>query len=363
MIRIDGAQGEGGGQILRTALTLSVYLGQPIEITKIRAGRRKPGLMRQHLACVRAAQQISGAEVQGGSISSQKLVFKPKPASKLKAKQGASENGHTEDENRYAFSVGSAGSTSLIFQTVFLPLALSDSATEVVFSGGTHNDLAPSYDFLTRSFLPVLEKMGYRVTTEIDSYGFQPVGQGQWRACIEPVEGLVPFECSTRGELLSAGCVALGSQIPEHVNSRELAHLRKRLKWDDAVYQERMVKSAGSGNVVFAYQQYEHITVMCDAVGAFGVSAERVAGRVVKSVRDYLATAAPVESNLADQLLLPMLLGRGGYFVTTEPSEHLRTNISIIEQICGAMIQLEPIDDDQWRVTVPPLASVGAVVV
>lgn len=354
---------------MRTTLTRSVYLGQPIEITKIRAGRRKPGLMRQHLACVGAAQQISGAQVLGDSVSSQQIVFKPKPKfklnvklnTKLKTKQGAPENGLAAGENKYVFSVGSVGSISLIFQTIVLPLALSDSATEVVFSGGAHNDLAPSYDFLTRSFLPVLEKMGYRVSTEIDSYGFQPVGQGQWRARIEPVQGLAPFECSTRGELISAGCVALGSHIPEHVNSRELTHLRKRLKWDDAVYHERMVKSAGAGNVVFAHQQYEHITVMCDAIGAFGVSAERVAGRVVKSMRDYLATAAPVEAHLADQLLLPTLLERGGHFVTTEPGEHLRTNVAIIEQICGAVIRLEPIDDVQWRVGAPPLASVGAM--
>lgn len=347
MLKIDGAQGEGGGQILRTALALSVYLGLPVEIKNIRAGRKKPGLMRQHLACVRAAQQISDATVSGDAIGSQALVFKPEKV----------RGGH------YAFSVGSAGSTSLIFQTIFLPLALSDAPAHVTFSGGTHNDLAPSYDFLARCFLPVVSGLGYRVTTALSDYGFQPVGQGAWRADILPVEGLVPYTCLTRGALKASGCVAISAQIPEHVNARELAHLQQRLAWDGCTYEGKVVNSAGPGNVVFAYQQYENITVLCDAVGAFGVSAERVAGRVVKAMRSYLETTAPVEAHLADQLLLPLLLGRGGEFVTGVPSQHLETNIAVIRQMCGADIGLvsekgESGSAGLWRVTVPPLASV-----
>lgn len=175
---IDGSMGEGGGQVLRSSLTLAMLLQQPFEIQNIRAGREKPGLLRQHLTCVRAAATICNAKVTGDVLGSDRVSFEPGPVT----------------PGDYHFVIGSAGSTTLVCQTLLLPLAMAGAQSRIRFEGGTHNGLSPSLDFLRTSFLPVLAQMGLRTEIQARSYGFYPAGGGDWSIQIEPVTTLQPLQ-------------------------------------------------------------------------------------------------------------------------------------------------------------------------
>ena len=177
-IRIDGSIGEGGGQIPRTALGLSLVTGKPFEIKNIRAGRRKPGLLRQHLTALKAAKQISQADVRGAQIGSSEFAFSPR-----RVRSG-----------EYHFAVGTAGSTTLVLQTILPALMLADGPSTVVIEGGTHNPYAPPFPFLERSFIPVLRQMGVGIDLELNRYGFYPAGGGKFTIRIDPVKQLKPME-------------------------------------------------------------------------------------------------------------------------------------------------------------------------
>ena len=214
-LEIDGSQGEGGGQVLRTALSLSACTGQAVHIRHIRSGRKKPGLMRQHLACVNAAAAICNAEVKGASLGSRNVLFIP---GDIKA-------------GEYQFSVGSAGSSTLIFQTVLPLLMLAGRPSRLVLEGGTHNPLAPSFDFIHEAFLPVLRRIGVDCRAQIERYGFYPVGGGQWGVTIEPKAEFRRIDLSQRGDLLKAEAVCIDAGLPAHVTQREMKRLQDKLNW------------------------------------------------------------------------------------------------------------------------------------
>ncbi|MGI9295025.1 MAG: RNA 3'-terminal phosphate cyclase [Pseudomonadales bacterium] len=335
-IVIDGSQGEGGGQIFRTALSLAVCLGRPVRIENIRAGRNKPGLLRQHLACLRAAQRICEAQVTGAELGSASVLFVP---GSIKA-------------GEYRFAIGSAGSTTLVFQTVLLPLLLADGVSELYLEGGTHNGMAPSYDFIEQCFLPVMEKMGCQVEVQLERYGFYPAGGGAWRVRIYPAQNIGALTLLERGKQVDQSAVATSSRIPEHVTARELRQVQKKCYWSEASLQQRLVESAGPGNILSLRVDMEHVTEVCESVGELNVSAERVAGRAVRDLKRYLAAGVPVGKYLADQLVLPMALGKGGSFLTRKPSQHLLTNIDVIAQLTGVEIRLNEINKDCWEVLV-----------
>src|SRR2546428_9297761 len=161
MITIDGSFGEGGGQILRTALSLSLATGTPFRIENIRAGRKKAGLLRQHLTAVLAAAEIGAAEIEGATLGSTMLTFTPKSVR----------------AGEYRFAVGTAGSGTLVFQTILPALLRASAATRVTIEGGTHNSAAPPFDFLDRTFLPLIRKMGATVSLKLERYGFYPAGR------------------------------------------------------------------------------------------------------------------------------------------------------------------------------------------
>ncbi|WP_444915047.1 RNA 3'-terminal phosphate cyclase [Microbulbifer sp. TRSA007] len=336
MIEIDGAQGEGGGQILRTSLTLSVCLGVPVRIKNIRAGRIKPGLLRQHLACLRAAKAISHAEVSGEQLGASEITFAPG-----KVRPG-----------KYHFPIGSAGSTSLVFQTVLLPLLLADSVSELCLEGGTHNKKAPSFDFIAQAYLPLLARMGAGVEVALDDYGFYPAGGGLWRTRIQPLSQWSKLELTERGELLDREAVATFAHIPAHVAQRELAQVRKKCEWRSERLHQRQVKSQGPGNVLSLRLQSQQVTEVFEAMGQQGVSAERVADRAIRQMQRYMHAGVPVGEHLADQLILPLVLGAGGSFTTLKPSLHLLTNIEVVRQITGVTIDVNQVGEDQWRVVV-----------
>lgn len=336
MLIIDGSQGEGGGQIFRSSLTLSLCLQQPVRIKNIRAGRRKPGLLRQHLACLRVGRDISDAQITGDALGSTDVVFEPG-----RVKPG-----------KYPLAIGSAGSTSLVFQTVLLPLLLADGESELCLEGGTHNGSAPSFDFIQLAFLPLMARMGYRAQVALERFGFYPAGGGRWRAQLQPARQLQPLHLTSRGDLMKREAVVTSARIAAHVAERELQQIHKKCHWPAEELHQRQVESAGPGNIVSLRVFSQQVTEVIEEVGEKGLSAERVAGRAATELKRYLQSGVPVGEHLADQLLLPMVLGKGGSFTTLQPSAHLLTNIAVIRQFTGADVKVERESELAWRVTV-----------
>lgn len=336
MITIDGSTGEGGGQVLRTALSLSMITGIPVSFENIRAKRSKPGLMRQHLTATLAAAQICGAKTQGAELGSRSLVFEPG-----EVKPGA-----------YEFAVGTAGSTSLILQTLLPALMLASKPSSVVCRGGTHNPLAPTAEFLSRSFFPLLNRMGPSLELKLDSYGFYPAGGGQVSVAVKPTKTLSSLLLHERGEELNRSAMAIQSNLSERVVERELDALRKELRWPDECYLWRSVASAGPGNVVWLELEYEKLTAIMVAFGAKNKSSEQVADELVQEYRDYLSAQAPCGEFLTDQLLLPMALAKGGSLRCSPPSRHTRTNMEIIEKFVEIEFVFERVDGRMWQIDV-----------
>ena len=334
MITIDGSFGEGGGQVLRSSLALSIITGRPVRFHKIRAGRPRPGLARQHLTAVRAAAAISGARISGDEIGSTELSFEP--------------TGLFPGLHR--FSVGTAGSTTLVLQTVLWPLLLADGDSEVSVEGGTHNDKAPPFDAMDRSLLPILRSMGVDVSLELDQAGFQPAGGGRIVASVSGRTKWRPLELHHRGAIEQRQATALVANLPIHVARRELEHVQARLGWSPRESRSERVLADGPGNVVLLEARGAASTMVISAVGARGVRAEEVAERACKELEAFLDADVPVDEHTADQLLIPMALAGGGSFTTSAPSLHTRTNATIIERFLPVRIVIEAVDDGRYRV-------------
>jgi RNA 3'-terminal phosphate cyclase (ATP) len=325
MLTIDGSQGEGGGQILRSALTLSMLTAEPFRIENIRAGRAKPGLLRQHLAAVRAAAQVSGATTTGVELGSTSLTFVPGDV-------------HAGD---YSFAIGSAGAASLVFQTVFLPLARQTSPSRVTIEGGTHNLAAPPFEFLERAFLPAVAKMGFDAKLILHRHGFYPAGGGKLAAEIGPVRAAAgKFTAEDRGGLVSRRGEAMFANLGVDIARREAAKLQELLALDDSEVMIREVKSAGPGNLLWIEIRHEHVVDVFTAHGELGVSSEQVAGKVARQVEKYVESGAAIGAHLADQLLMPLALSGGGRFTTTRPTPHTHSNIAVIEKFLPVEITI-----------------------
>lgn len=336
MIVIDGSQGEGGGQILRTALSLSMVTGQPFRIDKIRAGREKPGLLRQHLAAVMAAVEVSKAEAVGAHLGSTAITFKPK----------------TIQPGEYHFAVGTAGSGTLVLQTVLPALMTTSAASRLVIEGGTHNTYAPPVDFVQKSFLPLLERMGPKVKIALEKYGFYPAGGGRFTVEIEPVTSLQPLVLEERGESMKPIVHALIANLKVQIGLRELETAGQLLGLEQEqlrILQTR--ESVGPGNVVMIEVNSDKVTEFFTAFGKVGISAEKVAAYAVKQAKVYIDSNAAVGEHLADQLLLPMALSGGGSFTTTEISRHAETNMEIIAKFLPVRFAIEDYNGAK-RVTV-----------
>jgi RNA 3'-terminal phosphate cyclase (ATP) len=336
MITIDGSQGEGGGQVLRTSLALSAITGTPVTIGNIRARRPKPGLQRQHLAAVLAATRVCGGQVEGAELGSRELVLHPqRPAA-----------------GDYHFDIGSAGSTTLVLQTLLPILLHADGPSTVTITGGTHNGMAPPVEFLTESFLPQLHRVGVSATVELVRHGFYPAGGGAIRAVIQPGVGTLPFELMERGKVLDRHAEVLISNLPAHVSSREMLTFKHALHWSHAEVDEREVAADGPGNALIARLRFAAITTVVSSFGELRRSAEKVAEECVRQVRRHLEGDAPVCEHLADQLLLPLALGAGGRFRTVAPSDHTTTNAAVIAHFLGDVVRCEQQGSDDWLVTV-----------
>ncbi len=337
MIVIDGSRGEGGGQVLRSALALSLVTGQPFHIEKIRAGRPKPGLMRQHLTAVNAAAEIGRAQVEGANIGSQALVFAPR------ATRAGS----------YHFAVGTAGSCTLVLQTVLPALLTADSRSELVLEGGTHNPHAPPFDFLARAFLPLMGRMGPKVSATLLRPGFYPAGGGRFTVSVEPSVRLTRLDLPERGEILARSARATVARLSRTIAERELKVVRDRLNWEEKCCSvEEAASSPGPGNVLCLEIACEHITEIFTGFGELRISAEKVAGETVKQVEEYLAANVPVGHHLADQLLLPMALAGGGSFRTLTPTRHMTTNAEVIRQFLPVEVHMRQLAGNDWEIRV-----------
>ncbi len=336
MISIDGAYGEGGGQVLRSALSLAIATGQSVRLTNIRANRAKPGLMRQHLTAVQAACAICGGRADGAGVGSREIAFAP----------GSVRPGE------YQFSVGTAGSANLVVQTVLAPLLLAPAPSRVTVEGGTHNPYAPPFSFLDQAFAPALRRMGHGVSGTLEAYGFYPAGGGELSFDVYPAEAPSPLNLTERGALKRVTAEAMFSNLPAEIAKRELSHLKNVMNLDETDLSIREVNSNGPGNVVTVSLTYDHLTAVFSSFGQRGVSAEKVAGSVAQAAIQYKASSAAVTPHLADQLLLPMALGAGGSFTTLKPSSHLTTNAWVIEQFLGRCITIESTGHDVCRIGV-----------
>jgi len=335
MISIDGSQGEGGGQILRTSLALSLVTGQPFRIEWIRAKRQKPGLLKQHLTAVEAAKTVGCAEVEGAALSSQTLEFRPGPVT----------------PGNYRFAVGTAGSAKLVLQSVLPALLNASGHSTLTLEGGTHNPMAPPFDFLARCFVPLILRMGPSVELELRRHGFFPAGGGRFHARIEPAKKLSRLDLLERGSIRSRQARILVSKLPESVAERELAVIRDELKWRaDECGIEAVQFLVGPGNAVVLALENEHVTEVFTGFGERGRPAERVAREAVEAAKAWIEADVPVDEHLADQLLIPMALAGGGSFRTTKPSLHTITNAEVIQRFLPVPILVKQESDLAWRV-------------
>jgi len=337
VLTIDGAQGEGGGQMLRTSLTLSAITGQPFRITGIRARRAKPGLMRQHLTALEAAAAIGGADVEGMTLGSSQVTFRP----------GAVRAGD------YTFSVGTAGSATLVLQTVLPALMLAGARSTLELVGGTHNPAAPPFEFLDRAFLPLLRRLGAAVSAHLERPGFYPAGGGRFRVEVQPGARWAPLELLERGAIRGQRARAIVSALPGGIAHRELHVLAERLGWDSTcLHAEVLTDPHGPGNVILVEIESEHVTEVFAGFGQRGVRAEQLAEGVAREVLAYLGSGVPVGIHLADQLLLPCALAGGGSLLSCEPSQHTRTQAELLRVFLGSEVRLSALASGTCRIDV-----------
>jgi RNA 3'-terminal phosphate cyclase (ATP) len=335
MIDLDGARGEAGGQVLRSALSLAICTRQPFRMTNIRVSRDMPGLLRQHLAAVNAAADISNADVTGAQLGSRELVFKPRRC----------------HSGQYEFAVGASGSCALVLQTILPPLLFADGVSTVRITGCTHVSNAPAFDCLQRAFTPILERMGARIRLSLIGYGFHPHGGGGIQLEVERSQ-LKPLVLHERGARVTQFAESYVAGLPIDLAQRELAAIGRHLHWSsEQLHVRSLPANASKGNAITITLAYQHVTEVFTAFGEPGVRAETVAQAVAQEAEHYLARSAPVGAYLADQLLLPFALCGNASFVATTLSDHFRSNAAVIEQFTGRQVITEPFADG-FKVTI-----------
>jgi RNA 3'-terminal phosphate cyclase (ATP) len=342
---IDGSYGEGGGQILRTSLALSCVLGTPVEIVNIRKARRKPGLQPQHLTAVKAAAAVSRAHVEGAELSSTALRFSP----------GQVIGGD------YFFDVaekrGSAGSVSLVLQTVLLPLCFAKRPSTITVVGGTHVPWSPTFHYFKYVFISLLSRAGVKVDASLEKWGWYPAGGGKVQVSISPPAALMPIMLTERGKLVRVRCISAASNLPRDIavrqRSRTVTVLAQKGIESDAEIADS--PSPGKGTLVFLLAEYERVTAGFDALGAIGKRAEEVADEAASALFEYLDRNAALDPHLADQIIPYLALARGtSEFTTSRITRHLQTNIWAVKQFMDVEIKVEGNEGEMGRITVHP---------
>jgi len=332
MIKIDGSHGEGGGQILRSTLTLSAILGKPVEIFNIRAGRKKTGLQPQHLTGVRAVAEICNGKLEGDNLLSQRIVFHP----------GKIQSGDYEFDVMRVKS--SAGSTGMIFQQIAPVLAFGDKESKVVLKGGTQTEWAPPIDYLQDIFLPTVAKMGLHANIEVERWGWYPIGQGIVKAKVQPIKNrLKAIELNERGKLKRFFGISLVSRLPLSIAERERDQALNKLRPQvpEPQIETKSVPSLGTGNYFCLVAEFENAVAGFNSLGKIGKRAEKVANETVDQFIKFYKSKACIEKHLADQLILYMALADGKSSFTSEITNHILTNSWVIEQFLPVKFKIK----------------------
>lgn len=336
---IDGSMGEGGGQILRTSLALACITGRNLHIENIRAARRKPGLAKQHLSCVRAAREICGGQCQGAAIGSQILDFQPGPI----------RGGH------FSFDIGSAGSASLVIQTVLPALFLADKPSTVTVTGGTHNPWAPPFDFLAETFLPAIRTAGFDAGCKLEKYGFFPAGGGKITLDVKPRQDNPnqSINFCDPAENVQIHARIYTAKLPAHIAQRQKKLLlQSKLKFRNIEHIE-VTDSNGPGNCIMLRLRGGSRTTVFTAFGRKGKPSEKVVSELVSLTEDFLHSRAAVDRFSADQLLIYMAISKTGCCTTNDLSTHLTTNIETIKKFLSVDFKTEH-EDGIYRISCQP---------
>ncbi len=348
IIEIDGSFGEGGGQILRTALTLSMIRGTPFVIHRIRAQRKNPGLRAQHLSAVEAARSICQAEVEGATPGSTTLSFSP----------GRIRSG------RYTFKIGTAGATALVLQTVYLPLARASTASTVQLHGGTHVPWSPCFHYLAFQWAPVLEQLGFSIQLQLLKAGFYPQGGGHISATIRPASRLHPLYVEARGALLEITGLSAVANLPLEIAKRmkRQALLRLSEELSSREIQPKIstleLPSFNKGAFILLMAKFEQGAACYFSLGELGKPSEKVADEAVDRLLNFFDTPATLDEYLADQLLLPLSLAQNtSQFITPRLTDHLTTNAAVIQKFLEVEMIIEGEQGQPALVRIIPKSS------
>ncbi len=337
---VDGSMGEGGGQILRTSLALACITGRNLHIENIRATRRKPGLAKQHLSCVHAAREICGGQCKGAAIGSQILDFQPGPIR----------------SGDFTFHIGSAGSASLVIQTVLPALFLADKPSTITVTGGTHNPWAPPFDFLAETFLPAIADAGFNADCKLVKHGFFPAGGGKIALNVRPrrEKPNQSIDFCQPAENVQIHARIYTAKLPAHIAQRQKKLLlQSKLKFRNIEHIE-VTDSDGPGNCIMLRLCVGGRNTVFTTFGQKGKPSENVVGEVVSLAEDFLPSGAAVDRFLADQLLIYMAISNprpggekpapakaGGCYTTNDLTTHLTTNIETIKKFLPVNFTIE----------------------
>jgi len=337
---VDGSMGEGGGQILRTSLALACITGRNLRIENIRAARLNPGLAKQHLSCVHAAQEICGGQCTGAAIGSQVLDFQPGPIC----------------GGDFSFDIGSAGSATLVIQTILPALFLAEKPSTIAVTGGTHNPWAPPFDFLAETFLPAIATAGFDADCKLVKHGFFPAGGGKIALNIRPRQETQnqPIDFCQPVENIQIYARIYTAKLSAHIAQRQKKLLlQSKLKFRSIEHIE-VTDSDGPGNCVMLRLCGGGRTAVFTAFGQKGKPSEKVVDEVVRLAENFLPSGAAIDRYLADQLLIYMAIlnsrpggekpapaKAGGCYTTNDLTTHLTTNIETIKKFLPVDFKIE----------------------
>jgi RNA 3'-terminal phosphate cyclase (ATP) len=361
-IVLDGSAGEGGGQILRTALSLSAITGKPFSIRNIRANRLKTGLRPQHREAARALARLCDAEISGDEVGSSSLDFRPR----RKVHPG-----------EWAFDIGTAGSTPLLFQTVCWPLALAGGTSSLTLRGGTHQDHAPSFHYLALVWAPAVARLGFRFALELQAAGFYPEGGGEFTARVEPAHPMPALDLRHRGTVREVEVVSmvagLGFEVADRQANRAVKGLREVGVAAEAERVPMPARGSRGGHVLIV-SSFQRTRAGHGAVSARDRSPEALADDAVRAFKGYLERGAAVDTHLGDQLLLPAALAAAGLlsseraracatrYSVAAVTKHLTTNADVVRRFLEVEIAVTGREEEEGEVRVQPPGG-GAEVV
>jgi RNA 3'-terminal phosphate cyclase (ATP) len=350
MIKIDGSYGEGGGQVLRTALTLALMTGQSLRIDNIRAGRKKPGLRPQHLQAVKSCVKISQGSADGARLGAFEILFRP---GKIRA-------------GRYHFDIGTAGATSLVLQTVFLPLCLAGTSgkkSRLTITGGTHVPWSPCFHYLDLQWLSFLRQMGLDAELSLEQAGFYPQGGGRLQASLRSVGWLRPLNLLERGPMRQIRGVSAVANLPRDIAKRQRQRVVSRLGASYPLNDIRTVQLSShfKGTFLLLLAEFEHGQACYFGLGAPGKRAEAVADEAIDELEAFLSSDGVIDPYLADQLLLPLVFADGPSKIrTSKVTQHLLTNAEIIQQFLPLEINIDGQLNQAGTVSIDPRKPVSS---